>query len=561
MMNPNSEFHIFYDSRHSGSAAELVARLGNELRRASPRPSLEELLQVLLQAGELECALADAPADLSDVVAASQLTEILAEAAIACDLAGHSREGLSLSPECLPILQSIAYSGPVSVSTPEGFAYYALHPLDFGDLIACVARDCRCAFVVGIRSIGTTLSAVVWAKLRQLGVEAGRTTVRPVGHPYDRECALYGAQRQAIARSLAMGAEFVVCDEGPGRSGSSLLCVAEALEREGVRPKRILILCSHEAELSALCAPDAERRWRRYRSAATGMTRRLPEGADRYVGGGEWRRHLLAPGEDWPAVWPQMERLKYLSADRSELFTFEGYGLYGAAVRNRNRALSDSGFGAPYLGQERGFGRHSLPRGRAIRLRDLTLELLTRMAGYCAWRAREFAIGYANTDGLEAMTRANLEREFSTEAGDLALPLVYPTVCDNRMAPLYWRPAQDNRWLKLDAAIHGDDHFFPGPCDIAWDLAGVVVEWDLDSSSRELFLAQYRRASGDDPMPRIAGYELAYAMFRLAWSKMAAASVAEGEEEARLIKDHRRYRDVVQRCMAPVAGCAAATRF
>ncbi len=44
--------------------------------------------------------------------------------------------------------------------------------------------------VLGIRSIGVTLSAVACAALRLRGIECRRFTVRPTGHPYDRKLEL-----------------------------------------------------------------------------------------------------------------------------------------------------------------------------------------------------------------------------------------------------------------------------------------------------------------------------------------------------------------------------------
>ncbi len=541
MVNPNSEFHIFRDSQRQVRAIDLVARHRAALLEHSSATPLADILNLLLLAGELECALADA-ASASDAAAASHLTSLVAGAAIACE----ARKPCSLTHDGLRLLGTIRHSGPVSLGTPEGFAYYTLHPLDYSDLTARVDLPGRSAFVVGIRSIGTTLSAVVCAKLRQLGIDAHRTTVRPTGHPYERECRFDTAQQQAIDRARTADAEFIVCDEGPGRSGSSLLSVAEALERKGVTANRILMVCSHEPDVNALCARNAAERWHRYRCAATGMTRRLPANAVRYAGGGEWRRHFLAGGEVWPAVWPQMERLKYLSSAGRELLTFEGYGPYGAPVSARNEALSQAGFGARFLGHESGFGRHWLPSGRLLRRDDLTSETLTMMAKYCAWRAREFAVADANGGELANMAWTNLAREFGGEPENLELRVERPAVCDNRMAPQCWL-LSDNRLVKLDAAIHGDDHFFPGPCDIAWDLAGIIVECELETAARDFLVSQYLGAAGDNIAPRLHAYEVAYATFRLGWSRMAAASVAGSDEETRLLHDAGRYRRRLQR--------------
>src|SRR5262249_29689910 len=155
------------------------------------------------------------------------------------------------------LLENIPQCGIVDVSIPEGFAYYALHPLDYADLVERTELGARSALVIGIRSIGTTLSAVVAAKLRQLGTAAERITVRPIGHPYDRRCEFNPKQCEKIAHGLASDAEFLICDEGPGRSGSSFLSVAEALERQGIPQSKITLLTSHQSDPAALCAPDA----------------------------------------------------------------------------------------------------------------------------------------------------------------------------------------------------------------------------------------------------------------------------------------------------------------
>ena len=47
----------------------------------------------------------------------------------------------------------------MSFSEPEGFAYYALHPGDFADVVRPFAGVDSVA-LIGIRSIGATLSGV-----------------------------------------------------------------------------------------------------------------------------------------------------------------------------------------------------------------------------------------------------------------------------------------------------------------------------------------------------------------------------------------------------------------
>jgi hypothetical protein len=114
------------------------------------------------------------------------------------------------------------------------------------------------------------------------------------------------------------------------------------------------------------------------------------------------------------------------------------------------------------------------------------------------------------------------------------LRLEYPVIADGRMQPHEWLVSTEGKLLKTDSGSHGDDHFFPGPTDIAWDLAGAIVEWRMDDRQRSEFLALYHRAAGDDASARIDGYIKAYTVFRLAYCLMAANALNGSDEQPRL---------------------------
>ena len=302
---------MYREGRQTVSGTELARQLRACLAGLAAAPTQDGFVAALLQAGELECALYDAA--LSGAATATVITDRIA--GLVCSQSGgedsRADQFSGIVTEMMGNLGSICPPRDLTLSCPEGFAYYALHPLDFADAIAQRSARPASALVIGIRTIGTTLSAVIAAQLARMGAVVERTTVRPGGHPYQRHCNFDAGQLQSIKRALQTGADFLVCDEGPGRSGSSFLSVAEALEREGVPSNRITLLCSHQPDVDSLCAPNAPQRWGRYQSLASGMTRRLPSQAGKYLGGGEWRRLLVSPGERWPAAWPQTERLKY----------------------------------------------------------------------------------------------------------------------------------------------------------------------------------------------------------------------------------------------------------
>jgi len=135
--------------------------------------------------------------------------------------------------------------------------------------------------------------------------------------------------------------------------------------------------------------------------------------------------------------------------------------------------------------------------------------------------------------------------EFGLEHYRLELPLERLVITDSRMMPHEWI-AGGERMMKTDGASHGDDHLFPGPTDIAWDLAGVIAEWDLEGSRQDFLIAEYQRRSGDNATSRLPAYLLAYSVFRMACCRMGAGAMAAWEECYRLQREYRRHRSRVE---------------
>src|SRR5262249_16651037 len=249
--------------------------------------------------GELECALADAHDAAAR--ACSQVTDRLAEALL------QPESGIDYSALTRNLTEAVV-PDEVWVSPPEGFAYYALHPLAFAEVLQKIPTLPGSFLVVGIRSIGTTLSAITTAAARRRGLRAQRITARPGGHPYNRRTQFSPEQVDLIRQSSARGAAFLVVDEGPGLSGSSFLSVAEALEVAGVPRENVTLICGHEPDFDCLRADDGPRRARRFHWVAAASEPRRPAGADLFIGGGAWRKHLLPDASSWPACWTSMER-------------------------------------------------------------------------------------------------------------------------------------------------------------------------------------------------------------------------------------------------------------
>ena len=249
-----------------------------------------------------------------------------------------------------------------------------------------------------------------------------------------------------------------------------------------------------------------------------------------------------------PASWAPLEPAKFLARDRRSIFKFEGFGHYGEAAGARAAWLAARGFAPRYLGNRRGFGEYELVAGRTLERHDTSAELLERMAEYLALRFACFAGDSPQSPELETMLRWNWRLEFGEElsAAESQLRCTRAVVCDGHMMPHEWLRTASGELLKLDAGSHGDNHFFPGPCDIAWDIAGAIMEWELQGEARDRFIRLYEARSGDRIKERLAPYLLAYTIFRLSWSKMAALAMQGEYDEALLTRDYRRYRALAE---------------
>ena len=529
---------VFRDGKRVCSGTSLLRQLQLQTERVlslsdfATSCAQEELIEALLRAGELECAVADAAADDNSAETLASLTDELAIALIA-------RRRPQLSSEILSALASLPTPQQLTLSPPEGFCYYALHPLDYADLLSDQNTDAPNVAVLGIRSIGTTLSAIVAAHFKRCGITAERITVRPAGHPFDRSLSFTSKQLVWIGEHTSRSAQFFVVDEGPGLSGSSFLAVANALEAAGVPRHAITLLPSSVPDVDKLIAPNAAARWSRYRTLPLKPTRRIPPGAAEDVSGGAWRTRVFASEVDWPAVWPWTERKKYTSADGRRLFRFIGHGHYGKAELGRSEMLAEHQWGPAISSADDGFGECEWLHGaRGFTAdRDTVIDL----ARYCAFRAEYFAHEPEPQEALEDMARINLERALGISV-PIELPVERAVLADARMMPHEWLRLPDRRLQKFDAVSHGDDHFYPGPTDIAWDLAGAIVEWDLNLESRNLLLSQYQRLTHDPLENRLAHYLIAYSVFRLAYCVSAGNSAADSCEAARFQRQASHYR-------------------
>jgi hypothetical protein len=506
---------VYRDGSRRVAGRSLRHDLLERVARLESQPA--GLPALLLLAGELESSLGDAGAPSH---AAARLTDVFAEACVF---------RTRLDPRALSQhLQALRLPDELRLVRPEGYAYYALDPGSYARLVADRAWPAgeRVA-VLGIRSIGTSLSAIVRAGLRARGLLAERITVRPQGHPWDRRFELSASHQQFVHGW--QDARYLVVDEGPGLSGSTFLAVGEALTRVGVPSERIEFLTSRAVDPERLLAPDAAQRWRRFR--ATSVPEAAPPVAGRDLGAGAWRELVYATEQDWPASFTNLERRKYKCETSGALIKFVGFAPYGEAPLQRGECLAGAGFCPAVRAHDPGYVAHTWLEGRVLDPSRERARALRRLLEYLVFRSQAFRAQEASVEQLDAMLQLNLSEALGMQLpASVRLQVERPVYADGRLLPHEWIVTSDGQIMKVDATDHGDDHLLPGPCDSAWDLAGAVVEWQLTSAERSQLFAAYKERTGDDVRARVTAYVLAYTAFRVGHCHMAALSSGPAEQ-------------------------------
>lgn len=458
--------------------------------------------------------------------------------------------------------QVAAYELPASITlrTPEGYAYYALYPETYAEAARRFLQRSAPARTVclGLRSIGTSLAAVVAATLEAEGRRVESATLRPRGHPFDRRPVLAPSMEEWLHERL--GATFLIVDEGPGLSGSSICGTAELLSALGVPDGQIVFFPSRPIDAAALVARSARARWPRHQAFHASFEEvvlpRAPwaEGCAE-VSGGAWRSLLYADETIWPPVLPALERRKFLchaNGRPAVLHRFAGLGRFGARSQLRASQLAAAGFTPPVLGLRQGFLAQRFVDGHPLRPWAAEPRFLGFAARYLGHLGRHFATGRpARPEWLLPMILTNVAGALGEaalpDAERLArhverLPEAAAVALDGRVLPHEWLATVDG-YVKTDALDHHADHAFPGPADIAWDVAALTVEFELPADRAASFSDAAASALGDPLLVRrLPFYTVAYLAFRAGQASPGATVMGGHDEGRRLQGAGTRYR-------------------
>jgi hypothetical protein len=467
----------------------------------------------------------------------------------------------------------------IEIKKPEGYAFYALYPEAYGE--AASRAGLGHLLVIGIRSIGTGLSAMVAAA----GGGPYPNTVRPLGHPFRRSVRPGPKLERALLQKR--DAYYAIVDEGPGLSGSSFGAVADWLESKGVGQDRIYFFPGHSNDLGPEASEAHRGRWKTAQRHVIDMPAILASAANpahrlvswiadvigpvhgplEDIAAGRWRALRFPREAKWPPAHLQQERLKYLvrSGSGTWLCKFAGLGREGEEKNACAAALTEADYTPAVAGLRHGFiierwldpgaALESVPRAR----------LIDRVGDYLGFRARhllDVERPGASLSALREMALRNIAealgetaaRRLRSSLPDLADRRARPVVSDNRMHAWEWLHDGKGLVVKADAIDHARAHDLVGCQDIAWDIAGALVELRLRPEELDQMCTIVESHTGREIDPLLVRYLTpCYLAFQLGYYALAERALAFSTEAPRLREARERYQEYLSSLLSKEA--------
>jgi hypothetical protein len=512
----------------TGKGKERILELLSDARRETSTTAARELL---IACGQLEQGLTDAGIDAP----ISRSTDLAAEILI------YRLTGIPVAATTFQTLEeSLAgLEDPlVRIKIPEGYAFYCLYPEQYWWAALQWIQGQKgtgTVLVVGVRSIGTSLSALVKVALSRAGFRVQRITVRPGGHPFNRTVEL--------VTDISRFEHGLVVDEGPGLSGSSMAAVVTALEQFGMR--NIVLLPGHNSEPGSAASAEIRALWNR---TAKIVPAQDPDLQDQLraiscellnceqcvcsdLSAGEWRTHRGFSPANMPPVATRLERTKYLFRNpdgRALLWKYAGIGagqdmlsLTGEAFKRQN-SLAEAGWTSPALASCDGFIAMEWIEGESLSVRNLSPDLIHMLAQYIGQTAQKCRTDPNSLNNLSEMVALNVQESLGTAAAERAVPFLnqlrcapgLPAYFDGRMAPWEWIRTK-NKTLKVDVWGHDQDHTCVGEQSVLWDIAGAIVEWEMEPRESASFCRELAAFSLNVLPTDLELHRLCYSAFRL----------------------------------------------
>jgi hypothetical protein len=538
---------VYGDAEQSVDFQQLLSSL-NERLAATDTTNLESVRALLIEAGQVEQAVADCSGELGHELVADceQLTDWAAEqfCALYFDSAPQRH--------CPSPLHFERGSKKLTVKIPEGFAFYALYPEQYCLSAARWSEQqhrAKTAIVIGLRSIGTTLSAVVNATLRLKGWNSNRFTVRASGHPFNRSVEL----PQLPTTSYAL-----VVDEGPGMSGSSMAAVAQAFLKKGFHRNQIVFFPAHDNGPGDAAPDNVRKCWSSVRIVTTKLDdarwrrqtlqEQLREACNATsivdCSAGLWRKVAYENENHWPAVGPQFERVKYLCRTDRGSILWKYIGLSPSVAEpmlEQMHERAEKTDSPTPLRICNGFVAMPWIQGERLTTSSSNNEILQTLARYIAASAQEplpASKAKCAIERLKDMTVFNCREALGDEFDPRAekyiraaqLDLTAASYGDGRMATHEWVRDSAGLIWKTDSVGNNADHTLVGKQSVCWDIAGAIVEWNMDDTTTEQFVAKCSSKITDISEEELLFYQFAYAAFRLGFCTLNQSLTDEHDQ-------------------------------
>ena len=554
---------VYRNHRKSVSPHESINRLRYQLTALRNSHDYAHAVALLIECGELETGVTDVICKNSDfltpeVKTCHEITSLAGK--IVCQLwesATYDRELIFRVEGYLGKLCTMNIPDKIPLSIPEGFVYYGLYP----EMYIAAADNFqkengpRSVIVLGLRSIGTTLAALVAAKLFFSGISVESFTIRPKGHPFNRFVEIDRSLKKIITADA--NSYMLVVDEGPGLSGSSIAGVIKKLREYGVEEKRIVIFPSWLPDGSRFISPLAKDLWKRHEKYTGDFEQQWIHSGrlehdfgmkiSRDISAGTWRYMLYKEENEFPGIHPHHERRKYLLRKRGDytkysMAKFVGLGRYGQELAKRACLLGESGMTPAFQRLVSGFALLDFVEGSPLKAGQVDTVLIETAARYCTFINKQFPTEPTASHGqMVEMVTENIGEGLGQQwLGKLShfyqnfTRSLYEeriVAIDGRMMPHEWIRTEHGI-MKVDHLEHHTDQFFHGPQNIAWDIAGFCIECEIDRTMQERLLSLYSDMSGDVAVyKRLHLYKIAYCAFRLGYVTLAADSL-QGDPDA-----------------------------
>lgn len=563
---------VYRNYKQTKKTSHQIAIIEKLVGMAMPtRPDFYDIaISLMIECGELETGITDYFCTEKDII--NPQIEVCRSISMEAGAVIFSlwSEGMFLIDRwlniknSLSILMQMQIPEEITVNVPEGFVFYGLYPEVYLEAASRFIKEMKPekSLVIGLRSIGTVLSALIGAHLQSAGCVVKTLTVRPRGHPFNRFLILDEKIRNMIKQSTGY---VIIADEGPGLSGSSIGGTLSAVKDLNVPNDRTVIFPSWLPSADRFISENARALWNDYKKYTGSfenqwilngrLERNLNKRLDCEISAGMWRSRFIPEASDYPPVHPHHERRKYLLVDNSEkmnscwIAKFVGLGKYGASNVSRAQKLAEMGF-TPSVDQfSNGFAVMPFVEGKAVKASDLDESLIDFVKEYLLFIQKKMGASIqVSYDQMFEMIYTNVKEGLGEEWCRCLEKLSPQTsslyeeaavAIDGHMMPHDFLKTK-NGFVKVDHIEHHSDQFFHGVQNICWDIAGFCVEFELDKRKREHFLKNFI-STDSFVYKRQQFFNVAYLAFRLGYVSLAADSLKGEPDAERFEKLKKKY--------------------